>query len=255
MSDRTQIARRALGLLDLTNLDDNCDEKAIDDLAARAVTPHGQVAALCIYPRWVGRALDKRPSPRIRIATVANFPSGSSAIDAAVRMTEGALAAGADEIDVVLPWRALLAGDLKTPSELVRRCKAAVTGERILKVILETGELQSDAAITTASRLALDEGADFLKTSTGKVRVNATLGAAQIMLEAIRECGRPAGFKAAGGIRVTDEAQGLSRPRSDHHGRGMDLRRHLQVRRQQSSHRSARSRWTAEPAPATPSPY
>ncbi len=207
MSDRKHFARRVLGLLDLTNLDDSCDEKAIDDLAARAATPYGQVAALCIYPRWISRALLMRPSPGIRIATVVNFPAGSDDIDAARRSAEAALAAGADEIDVVLSWRAFLSGDLKTPSELVRRCKATVTEARILKVILETGELQSDAAITTASRLALDEGADFLKTSTGKVRVNATLGAARIMLEAIRECGRPAGFKAAGGIRATEEAK------------------------------------------------
>jgi deoxyribose-phosphate aldolase len=207
MNDPAKVARRALSLLDLTNLDEDCDEKAVDALAARAVTPHGRVAALCIYPRWIGRALRKRPSTAIRVATVANFPTGSSDIGAALRITEEAMVAGADEVDVVLPWRALLAGDHKTPAELVRRCKALLPDGRLLKVILETGELRTDTAIATASRIALDEGADFLKTSTGKVPINATPGAAQIMLEAIRECGRPAGFKAAGGIRVTGEAE------------------------------------------------
>lgn len=207
MSDRAKVARQALRLLDFTNLDEDCDEQAIDDLARRAVTPHGMVAALCVYPKWVARALARRPSPAIRVATVANFPAGSTDVAAALRTTEEALAAGADEVDVVLPWRALLAGDLETPAELVRRSKALFPPGRLLKVILETGELKTDTAIATASRIALDEGADFLKTSTGKVRVNATPGAAQIMLEAIRECGRPAGFKASGGIRVTGEAE------------------------------------------------
>jgi deoxyribose-phosphate aldolase len=207
MSDPVQVAKRALPLLDLTNLDDACDEKAIDDLAKRASTPHGNVAALCVYPRWVGRARDKRPSPSIRIATVANFPAGLSEIDAVLADIERALADGADEVDVVLPWRALLAGDHRTPAELVRRARAIVPGDRLLKVILETGELKTDAAIATASRIALEEGADFLKTSTGKVAVNATPGAAQIMLETIRASGRRhAGFKAAGGIRTTSEA-------------------------------------------------
>jgi deoxyribose-phosphate aldolase len=207
VSEPVKVAHQALGLLDLTNLDDECDEKAIDDLARRAATPHGEVAALCIYPRWIGRAIERRPSHRIRIATVANFPAGSSDLSDTLHTIETALADGADEVDVVMPWRALLAGDHRLPAQLVRRCKALMSDARVLKVILETGELRTDTAIATASRLALDEGADFLKTSTGKVPVNATPGAAQIMLEAIRECGRPAGFKAAGGIRTLKDAQ------------------------------------------------
>ena len=142
-----------------------------------------------------------------------------------MRTAEEALAAGADEVDVVLPWRALLAGDHRTPAELVRRCKTLLPDKRLLKVILETGELKTDTAIGAAARIALAEGADFIKTSTGKVAVNATPGAAQIMLEAIRECGRPAGFKAAGGIRVDGGGAGLSRTCRHDHGRGMDFAR------------------------------
>jgi len=200
------IARRALALLDLTNLDDDCDERAIDRLCARAETPRGWVAALCIYPQWVPRAIAMRPSANIRIATVANFPAGTSDSRSAAKATSQAFAQGADEVDVVLPWRALLAGDHNTPAEFVRSCRACVPPGGTLKVILETGELRTPSLIALASRLAVQEGADFIKTSTGKVAVNATPQAASIMLAAIRDLGRSAGFKAAGGIRTVSDA-------------------------------------------------
>jgi deoxyribose-phosphate aldolase len=206
MADLLAIARRALSLLDLTDLSEDCDEASIDRLCARAETPHGPVAALCIYPKWLPLARAKRPSHRIKLATVANFPGGDQPLSAIVHELVWSLEAGADEIDVVLPWRALLAGDEETPAEFMTTCRRCVPGDRLLKIILETGELGSPAMIARAARIALAGGADFLKTSTGKVKLNATPAAARIMLEEIKQSARTAGFKAEGGIRTTADA-------------------------------------------------
>jgi deoxyribose-phosphate aldolase len=207
MDELQRSAERALALLDLTNLDESCTEAAIDALCARAATPHGTVAALCVWPEFVARARLQRPQPDIRIATVANFPRGTSDVEGARRGTAEAFAAGADEVDVVLPWRALLDGDRATPVALVRHCRSEVPSTGYLKVILETGELERSENILEASHLALDNGAHFIKTSTGKVAVNATLAAVRLMLEAIKTCGRQAGIKPAGGIRTLVEAK------------------------------------------------
>jgi deoxyribose-phosphate aldolase len=160
-----------------------------------------------VYPRFVGtaRAALAARGIALPIATVTNFPGGAADPDAAARESAEAVALGADEVDVVFPYRALLAGDERAGRALVAQCRAAVGGAR-LKVILETGELREPALIRRASEIAIEAGADFIKTSTGKVAVNATLEAAAVMLAAIREAGRTVGFKAAGGVRTADEA-------------------------------------------------
>src|SRR5690606_38070486 len=107
---------------------------------------------------------------------------------------------------VVLPYRALLNGDESTPAELVRECKDICGDEVTLKVIIESGELKAQDAIVAASEIAIANGADFIKTSTGKVETNATLSAAQTMLGIIKASGSDCGFKAAGGIRTVKEA-------------------------------------------------
>ncbi|MFO1285436.1 MAG: deoxyribose-phosphate aldolase [Rubrivivax sp.] len=197
-------ARLALACLDLTSLSDNDDEAAIEHLCERAVGAPGRgaVAAVCVWPRFASLARRRLPAS-IRVAAVANFPAGGSDVDAAVRDTRQIVAAGAEEVDVVLPWR-----DLAAAPALLRAVRRACEG-RLLKVILETGELGSDEAIRNACRIALDAGADFLKTSTGKVSVNATPHAAELMLRAIATDLRAAprvGFKAAGGIRTVADA-------------------------------------------------
>ncbi|WP_422823639.1 deoxyribose-phosphate aldolase [Variovorax rhizosphaerae] len=197
----------ALGLIDLTSLNDADTVADIRQLARDAVTPLGTVAALCVFPRFVATAKAELAvlSPGVRVATVANFPHGEDDADGAAREVAAAVAAGADEVDVVLPWRALQSGNETAGRDLVAACRAAV-GDRILKVIIESGCLGTPALIRRASELAIEGGAHFLKTSTGKVAVNATLEAAEIMLRAIRESGRTVGFKAAGGIRTATEA-------------------------------------------------
>ncbi|HSH43301.1 MAG TPA: deoxyribose-phosphate aldolase, partial [Arenicellales bacterium] len=180
-------------------------------LCRRARTPQGNVAAVCVYPAFVVTAQHALSSASaaetgpVKVATVTNFPHGSDDIMAAARETRDAVASGADEVDVVFPYRALMAGDEAVGRELVEMCKAAAA-DATLKVILETGELAEPALIRRAAELAIEGGADFIKTSTGKAAVNATLEAARIMLEAIKASGRDAGFKASGGIRTTEQA-------------------------------------------------
>jgi deoxyribose-phosphate aldolase len=206
MADLTKAARRALRLLDLTNLNEDCDESAIRVLCKRATTPYGSGAAVCLYPRWIKLSRKLLKGSGVLVATVANFPEGDDDAAKAAEETAKAFADGADEVDVVMPWRAFLAGDRKAAEALIARCRAKRPTGRRLKVILETGKLGSTRRIADAARLALDNGADFIKTSTGKVEVNATLEAAEVMLKALKQSRRRAGFKAAGGIRTVAQA-------------------------------------------------
>lgn len=190
----------ALSLLDLTNLRDDCDAAAIETLCARAQTPFGTTAAICIWPRFVAQARKILGAGHpLRIATVVNFPSGDLPVEAVVEETRAAIRDGADEIDLVIPYRKFLAGDDAAVTDMVSAVRAACP-DACLKVILETGELKESARILLASELAIKAGADFIKTSTGKVAVNATLEAADIMLRAIRDSRKRIGFKPAGGI-------------------------------------------------------
>lgn len=200
-------ARTALACLDLTSLGDGDTEADVLRLCERAVGPAwrgGATAAVCVWPRFVALARARLPRS-VAVAAVANFPDGSADTARAVRDAEAIVAAGGDEVDVVLPYRALDAAPA-----LLAAVRRACEG-RVLKVILETGALADEAAIRRACRIALDAGADFLKTSTGKSRVSATTAAARLLLEAIAgdDAARPrVGFKPAGGIRtVADAAQ------------------------------------------------
>jgi deoxyribose-phosphate aldolase len=202
--DRAAAARRALALVDLTSLNDDDTPERIAALCEQAVTPEGPVAAVCIYPRFVAQAAAALAGTPVRVATVANFPAGLDDPRGARREAEQAIADGADEVDVVLPYLAFAAGDRDAALEVVRQTRAATAGAT-LKVILETGRLETEALIRSAAESALEAGADFVKTSTGKLKPGATLEAARPMLEAIRDHGR-GGFKAAGGVRSTEDA-------------------------------------------------
>ena len=123
--------------------------------------------------------------------------------------TKAAVAYGADEVDVVFPYRALMAGNAEVGFELVKQCKAACGDNALLKVIIETGELKTEALIKQASEICINAGANFIKTSTGKVPVNATPEYAEIMLNVIKDMGvaKTVGFKPAGGVRTAEDAQ------------------------------------------------
>jgi deoxyribose-phosphate aldolase len=142
------------------------------------------------------------------VAAVANFPHGALDRDAALADAAAIAGAGGDEIDLVLPWRAWAAGERAACTALVAAVRRAHPS-RTLKLILESGELNDEALIAGASTMALDEGVDFLKTSTGKTAVSATPAAARTMLGAIAAHARrgQAGFKASGGIRTVADAK------------------------------------------------
>ncbi|MDF7660223.1 deoxyribose-phosphate aldolase [Erwiniaceae bacterium L1_54_6] len=212
MTDITAAAQRALQLMDLTTLnDDDTDEKVIA-LCRQAKSPAGNTAAICIYPRFIPvarKALREQGTPEIRIATVTNFPHGNDDVAIALAETRAAIAYGADEVDVVFPYRALMAGNRQIGFDLVKACKDVCDEAGVLlKVIIESGELKDPALIRTASEIAIDAGADFIKTSTGKVPVNATPETAAIMLSVIRDKGvqQQVGFKPAGGVRSAEDA-------------------------------------------------
>lgn len=202
-------ARLALSCLDLTSLNDQDSEADIARLCARAQSPFGPVAAVCVWPRLAAFARTQLPE-HIAVAAVANFPDGSADLQRAVRDTGSIVQSGAQEVDVVMPYSQLLAGDERTVALLLHAVRKACPG-LVLKVILETGELKSEALIARASRLSLDAGADFLKTSTGRAPISATPQAARIMLGVIASepsAVNRVGFKPSGGIRTVNEAAG-----------------------------------------------
>jgi len=201
-------ARTALACLDLTSLNDADTAADIDALCQRAIGPagRGHTAAVCVWPRFAAQARALLPRD-IAVAAVANFPGGGTDIARAVADTRQIVEAGGDEVDVVMPYRAL-----DQAAALLAAVRAACPAQR-LKVILETGELADDALIARACGIALAAGADFLKTSTGKVKTNATPHSALVLLQAIaaREAAQPAtrgrvGFKPAGGVRTVADA-------------------------------------------------
>jgi deoxyribose-phosphate aldolase len=204
------LARRLLGLMDLTSLNPTDDEASVRQLAALASTAAGRVAALCIWPRFIPIAQSCLRGTGVAIAVVANFPAGAGDVATAAAETAAAVASGADEVDVVFPYRAMLEGDDARGLELVRACRAACGTRALLKVILETGQLGSTERIRHAAELAIDGGAHFLKTSTGKTQPGATLQATAVLQEVIAAAkarGVAVGLKVSGGVSSIAEAQ------------------------------------------------
>jgi deoxyribose-phosphate aldolase len=205
--NRIESARRAIGLIDLTDLSDDHAPDGIEELCRRA-REHA-TAAVCVWPEYVARCVELLDGSDVRVATVVNFPSGDEPVDAVVAATQTALADGADDIDVVLPYRAFLAGDASRAAAMVEAIAALVEPPALLKVILETGEYPDTASVGAAASLAIASGADFVKTSTGKTAQGASLDAARAMLAEIAraaEHGRTVGLKPSGGIRSFDDA-------------------------------------------------
>lgn len=206
--DEPALAARILSLLDLTNLEPNCGPGDIKALCAKAVSPQGRTAAVCIWPQFCGEAARVLRDTGVKVATVVNFPAGGEDHERVLEDIGEALQDHADEIDMVMPYQAFLRGETQLAAEMIRDAKEVVGAHRLLKVILETGAYPDQASISRASHLAIESGADFIKTSTGKSAISATLAAAETMLEAIRATGGKVGFKPAGGIRTLADAAG-----------------------------------------------
>lgn len=197
-------AKRALACLDLTALGDKEDLGTTQTLCTKAVTAYGNVAAVCLWPAHVAQAKAALAGTGVRIATVVNFPSGMEPLDAVLASTRAALADGADEIDVVLPFPRWLRGERVMATTLIARAKEAC-GSKTLKVILESGAFPSMEKLAAASVDVLEAGADFLKTSTGKIAQGATPDAARVLLEASKR--GKVGVKISGGVRTLADAQ------------------------------------------------
>ena len=205
-------------MMDLTTLEGKDTEGKVRALCAKGMRPDPSdssipgVAAICVYPAMVPVAREALGTSGIHVASVATgFPSGQTFTDIKLTETQQAVDAGADEIDMVIDRGAFLSGDYATVFDEIVAVKAAA-GAAHLKVILETGELETYDNVRRASILAMAAGADFIKTSTGKVSPAATLPVTLVMLEAIRDfhrrTGRIVGMKPAGGIRTAKEAIG-----------------------------------------------
>jgi deoxyribose-phosphate aldolase len=202
-------ARRLISLTDLTSLNDSDDAASVRALSVLARTAPVRPASVCIWARGIPVALEALQGSGIPVCAVANFPAGAGAPEAAAAETAAAVAAGASEVDVVFPYRAMLTGDSRAGLTLVRGCRKACGKRALLKVILETGQLERADAIRQAAEIAIEGGAHFLKTSTGKTQPGATSEAAGILLEVIAAAarrGQSVGFKASGGIRTIDAA-------------------------------------------------
>jgi deoxyribose-phosphate aldolase len=200
-------AQRVLSLIDLTNLNDDCTEEDVVELCSRAQGEFGNTAAVCVWPRFVNLCASILRGTSIKVATVVNFPHGGTDVANVVATTIAALDAGADEIDLVLPYQSMITGDEAQVLSMLQAVREVVHAPAHLKVILETGELSDQGTIRRASELAIKAGADFIKTSTGKTKVSATLEAVRTMLHVIRDSGRPVGLKPSGGIRTVADAQ------------------------------------------------
>lgn len=202
--------------MDLTTLKSDDTVESVKALVAKVTKltqeypEYPLPASICVYPNFASVVRDNRPSEELHVTTVSGcFPSSQSFLEVKTRETALAIEGGADEIDIVLNLGAFLAGDLETAAAEIR-AQREVCKNVVLKVILETGVLQKEELIYSASMLAMEAGADFIKTSTGKVAVNATPEAATVMCKAIKDyydkTGRMVGFKAAGGISTAEDA-------------------------------------------------
>lgn len=214
---KLRLLRLALSMVDLTTLEGQDTPGKVRALCNKALRPHPQLpsmpstAAVCVYPNLVAVARDALgPDSPVKIAAVATgFPAGQIPLALKLEEVRRTVAAGADEIDMVIDRGAFLAGDDQKVFEEIAATKEACGAAR-LKVILEVGELGSLDNIAAASRLAIAAGGDFIKTSTGKIKPAATLETTLVMLEAIRdhylETGEMVAMKPAGGIRKAKQA-------------------------------------------------
>ncbi len=220
----SEVLKNCMALMDLTTLHTEDTPDSVRKLAGKVNSfmkdypDYPLPASICVFPNLASVVKESLVSPDVHVTAVAGcFPTSQSFIEVKVKECEMAVEAGADEIDIVLALNAFLAGDEETARKEIRTIRAAVdraaakAGRKVtLKVILETGLLVTPENIANASFLAMEEGADFIKTSTGKVSVNATPMAAYIMCESIKafheRTGRKVGFKAAGGISTSKDA-------------------------------------------------
>ena len=203
-SDKRELARKVIELLELTLLADGCGEEDVRALTRRAVTPHGPVAAVCVPQKFAWAAREELKGSGVAICTVANWPRGRSKVDYVAAETEIAFYEGADEVNVVAPWRSLRAGDPRTPQKLIEESAHKAGRRQFIKATLESGELEEEFLVREGAKMCMDCGAEFLETGTGKTEKKPRLAQARMILEEIRDHRRGAGFKAGNMASLED---------------------------------------------------
>lgn len=204
------VAQTAIRLLELALLNADDTPERIVGLCKRALTPVGNIAAVCVLPRYAGlarRTLDSLHAREVKVVAAVNYPNGGACIATVESETHAAMLTGADEIDLIYPFNAHLAGDRQIGARMIAACKAKCGTRGQLTVTLETGVLDDPQVIHGVCRVAIAEGASFLKTSTGRQIVGSTPQAARILLEAIAERSYLVGLKASGNVRSIAQAR------------------------------------------------
>jgi deoxyribose-phosphate aldolase len=207
MTNDQTLARRVLPLIDLTLLGDDDSVSDVEDLCDNATTRFGSVAAVCVWPEFINVASRRLNGSEIRVAGVANFPEGKNDSSLALSDTAAIIESGGNEIDVVFPWRSLRDGQTGVGATLVQHVRDVLPDQTVLKVILETGELQDPNLIHQAAIESIAAGADFLKTSTGKTAHSATPEAVRQLFEIVAAEPRQVGVKVSGGVRTLEQAK------------------------------------------------
>ncbi len=200
-------AQKLLKYIDLTSLNEDDDDRSIQNLLSYAHSSKGNVAAVCVYSKFIPLVVEfiNQHQLPINLATVINFPEGGTNCLQIQYDIIDAINAGANEIDIVMPYKKLMVGDESSVIEVLRTARKACE-DRVLKVIIESGELASNNLIKTASELCIECEADFIKTSTGKTPVGATIEAASVILNVIKNSDTNCGFKVSGGVSSIDVA-------------------------------------------------
>lgn len=212
--------QQLLKLLDLTRLNDDDSQGEMQEWLQQTAIASAVPAAFCVYPQYLAQTSQHLAALQMtaELATVVNFPSGDAPTSVVLEEIAEALKLGATEIDCVLPYKALLAGNTEQVLDFLLNVRRAC-GDTCLKIIIESGELVTPQQIIKATELSIQAGADFVKTSTGKVPVGATAESARCILTVIAATDRFVGFKASGGVRTVAQALELVQLYEDITGR------------------------------------
>ena len=205
------VLKKILEVIDLTNLDYNCSFDDINNLKNKALNPYKSVASCCVWPKFVSDLKKDLQNTGIKLCTVLNFPNGDLKFNDIKFQIEKTINDGVDEIDFVIPYNSILEGDFKSLEEIIlnfKNCNIINKNNIQLKAIIETGELKSEKLIRKISSFLAKNNINFIKTSTGKVKVNATPKSAEIILKTIKNLKKEnfVGLKVSGGIKTINEA-------------------------------------------------
>lgn len=198
-------AAELISLIDHTRLEEQDSADAVGQFCKQAINPLGNCAAICVYPQYILIAKEALKNSSIKIASVANFPQGGRDFSACLKEMQFIIHQGADEIDIVLPYEELMRGNNFFVLEFLKACRR-YSENKTLKIIIESGLLNPEQ-IKQACEMIIAAEIEFIKTSTGKVKIGATPEAVKIILETIKNSKAETGLKISGGVRTVEDAE------------------------------------------------